>query len=129
MTTTTHDDPAMRRAYGAVLLVGIALATCTSAFVSVQFGASVVVGAIVATANLWVLSRAVRNLLAPAGNKLPWSAVAVAKFFVLLALSYGLVKCGAVLPLGLAVGFGALPFGILLSGTFALSGGEETDHA
>ena len=101
----------------------------TSVFVSVRFGVSALVGASVAVANLWVLSRAVRNLLSGAGSRSPWAIVAAAKFFVLLGVTYALVRSGVIAPLGLALGFGALPVGILLSGLASPRPREETDHA
>jgi hypothetical protein len=128
-TTTTHDDLAMRRAYGAVAAVGVMLCVGAALLFSVKLGLSALVGSFIAVANLWVLSRAVRNLLSGSGSRTPWALVAAAKFFVLLGVTYVLVRSGVIAPLGLALGFGALPVGILLSGLASPRTREETDHA
>lgn len=134
-TMTSHDDQAMRRAFGAVAASGLVLSILSVVLVDVRFGASAFLGALVALANLWVLARAVRNLLSGTGSNAPWALVAVAKFFVLLGITYALVKSDLVSPLGLAAGFGALPLGILFAGVGGARGPvgarhvEESDHA
>lgn len=139
MTTTTAADPTMRRAYLAVGVAGLIFAVGAGSFLGLRAGISVVLGALVALANLWVLEKTVRNLLG--GAQVKWGAVAVLKFIVLLVVTFGLVRSGFVLPLGLALGFGALPFGIFAAGTFGVpadpadsspvnpSSSQETDHA
>jgi hypothetical protein len=125
----------MRRAFGAVAAAGVVLSIGAGVFVGPKFGASALAGALVALGNLWVLARAVRNLLSGGGNKTPWALMAVAKFFVLLGVTFVLVKSQLISPLGLAAGFGALPLGILFSGTGGAPGSagprhaEESDHA
>lgn len=137
-TTTTHPDPGLRRSYGAVCVCGLASAAIGAVWVGVAFGASVLLGVSIALGNLWVLSRAVRQLLGGAGNgSVSWSLVAVFKFFVLLGATYLLVSSPYVRPLGLCLGFLALPFGIVLGSLLQApprpdSGGRlngETDHA
>lgn len=137
-TKTSTDDLAMRRAFGAVAAAGVVLSIAGAVFVAPKFGVSALVGTAVALGNLWLLARAVRNLLADgpsAGPKTPWALMAVAKFFVLLGITYVLVRSELLSPLGLAAGFGALPLGILFSGASGVKGSvgprhaEESDHA
>lgn len=135
-TTTTRNDPTLRRAYGAVAGAGLVVAVSCATFLSPAWGASALAGAAIALGNLWVLSRAVRNLFAAEGSAaVPWSLVAVLKFFALLGVTYLLVKSRHVEPLGLALGFGALPLGIVLGSLLQAPGSAgrplngETDHA
>ena len=124
------EDIAMKRTHLAVGAVGAALSLAALSFYGVFAAASVGVGAIVASLNLYVLSRTVHNMLD--GRSLSWGGVAFVKFTVLLAVTYGLINGGLVQPLALAVGFGALPFGILLAGAFgvpAQPASAKTDHA
>lgn len=90
------------------------------------------VGALIASLNLLVLARTVRSIVDGGGAS--WAGVALLKFLVLLAVTYGLIHNRLVSPLALAVGFGALPFGILLAGTFGAPREDstpsiESDHA
>jgi hypothetical protein len=114
-----------------VAVVGVLLAAAGLAFFGIRAAGSVLIGALVALGNLWVLARAVKNLLA--GGQAKWAGVAFLKFLVLLAVTYGLVKSGVIDPLTLAVGFGSLPLGILVAGTFFAPADpslvKDTDHA
>ncbi len=132
----TPEDTAMRRAHLMVALAGVAFGLCGFVFFGVRAGSSVAAGAAVASINLLVLSRTVQRMVEGAGAS--WAGVALLKFLVLMAITYGLIDSGLVQPLGLAVGFGALPFGILLAGAFAAPVGDrpvdidpnvKSDHA
>lgn len=134
-TTTTHDELQLRRAYGAVAACGGLMAgLCFLAFGS-AWALSVLAGAGVALGNLWVMARTVKNLLAGRGAAVPWSAVAVLKFFALFGVTYLLVRSPAIEVLGLTLGFVALPLGIvfgsLLQAPPDAAGrlNEESDHA
>lgn len=110
------EDSTMRRTHLAVASVGIVLGLSGLVFFGVHPGLSVFSGAAVASVNLFVLSRAVHKMVQGAGAS--WAGIALIKFLVLMAVTYGLIDSGLVEPLSLAVGFGALPLGILLAGTF-----------
>ncbi len=111
--TKTQTDPTLRHALRAVLACGVVL----SAGVGWQFGSaagiSVVFGSGLAFANLLVLQRTVANLIA--GASAAWGAVAFLKFIVLFGATYFLVQSGAAQPLHLAIGFGALPLGVVVA--------------
>lgn len=133
MSTTTRNDRTLRRVYGAIAGVGLVVASLATVFFGPTWGVSVLVGASIALGNLWILSRAIRNLFAAEGGAaVPWSMVAILKFFALLGLTYLAVKSG-VEPLGLAFGFGALPLGIVLGSLVQAPDAdrvnEGTDHA
>jgi hypothetical protein len=104
--------------------VGVAASIAGLSFFGPFVGFSVLVGATVASANLYVLSRTVRGMVEGGGSS--WAGVALLKFLVLLAVTYGLIHYQFVGPLALAVGFGALPFGILLAGTFAAPRADDS---
>lgn len=112
----TPEDSAMRRAHVAVALTGVVFCLCAVSFFGVRAGLSVLAGAAIASINLLVLARTVTKMVEGAGAS--WAGVALIKFLVLMAVTYGFIDSGIVEPLGLAVGFGALPFGILLATTF-----------
>ncbi len=128
----TPEDTAMRRAHLTVALVGVAFGLCGFSFFGAKAGLSVLSGALIASVNLLVLSRTVQKMVQGAGAS--WAGVALLKFLVLMAVTFGLIDSGLVLPLGLAAGFGALPFGILIAGTFgqssaAIDPNVKSDHA
>jgi hypothetical protein len=109
------EDSAMKRAHVFVLCVGVAVALFAFSFLGSAVALSSAVGSGVASLNLLVLSRTVQRMVEGGGGS--WALVAVVKFLVLLSTTYLLIDRGIVEPLGLALGFGALPFGILLAGT------------
>jgi len=78
---------------------------------------SVGIGAGLAVANLWAVARTVRAFLgaASAGRRPPWLALAALKLVALFALLGLLVKNGWAEVLPLALGYLALPLGIVLS--------------
>jgi len=131
MTPTTAADPLLSRAYRVVLIVGAVLVVAALAFMGWRTALGVFAGAAIAWVNLWVLARAVQSLLG--GAQVRWAALAFLKFLALLGISFALVQSGAIEPLPLAVGFGALPLGISIAGTLLVpadpSPRKDTDHA
>jgi hypothetical protein len=128
---STTEDGAMRRTHLSVAAVGIAFALCGLSFFGAFTGVSVLAGAVIATLNLLVLSRTVHRMVAGGGAS--WAGVALIKFLVLMAVTYGLIHNHLVQPLALAVGFGALPFGILIASAVGpaavIDPNVESDHA
>jgi len=78
---------------------------------------SVGIGAALAVANLWAIARTVRAFLGAAsgGRRPSWLALAALKLVVLFGLLGALVKNGWAEVLPLALGYVALPLGIVLS--------------
>lgn len=131
-------DPDLKRAEAAVAVIGVVLSIGAWSFFGSRIGASVLAGSVVAALNLAVLARSVARLLAGASAK--WGFVAFVKFIALLALTFVLVDRDLVNALALAVGFGALPLGIVAASFFGSSStgplageeiapGKEMDHA
>lgn len=108
------EDSAMKRAHYLVLGVGVVLCLAAVSFLGVRIALSSAVGSAIASLNLLVLSRTVHRMVEGGGSS--WALVAVLKFLVLLSITYLLIDRGLVEPLGLALGFGALPLGILFAG-------------
>ncbi len=73
----------------------------------------VVLGATLAVANLWVISRVVRALVGRGGRALFWALVGTVKVVVLMGAVYLLVMARLADILPLVLGYGALPIGIL----------------
>jgi hypothetical protein len=111
-------DPVMRAcivctaASGAVLALGGLLAFGLST------GFGVAVGGAIATANLALFAQIGKAFLDRRGISAPWAAVAMVKFFALVAGVWLILRTGMVSPLALAVGYGALPIGITVGGLF-----------
>ncbi|MBX3131007.1 MAG: hypothetical protein KF718_30085 [Polyangiaceae bacterium] len=120
MTTTpeTQADDGFRRALLAVALVGVVAVVVASIVGGRTTGLSCAVGSAAAVANLWVMGRVVRGFLSGSG-RLPWALLAVTKLTVLYGGVYLLVTSGWISLLPLAIGWGALPLGIVVGGTAA----------
>ena len=114
--TTTTVEPALSRALWAVAICGALLALASLSIFNVRAGLSVLVGAAIGVINLFVLARSVSRLLAGGGAS--WGVVVVIKLLGLLAVTFLLIRFALVDSLGLAVGFGALPLGIVFAGLF-----------
>jgi hypothetical protein len=112
-TPRTDEDHSVRAALWAVALSGAVL-TLGAPFVLGKGGVlGVALGSLIAALNLWALTRVVRALMNGAG--LPWVLLGGAKLFVLLALVAVILKLEIAGLVPLAIGYGALPIGIVLS--------------
>ncbi len=137
MTKTTAPD-GMAPAFIAAGFAGALFTVGAFSLFSSMTGISVLVGAVLALSNLYVLSRIVRTVVvAPAGSSaqaeegaspreaspgpsgsrfsVPWGALAVVKMLVLFGGTWLLMTRGLVEPLGLVLGYGAMPIGIAAS--------------
>lgn len=111
--TRTDEDQGVRSALIAIAITG-GLLTVASPFVlgkSAVF--SVALGAAIAAFNLWSLARIVRAFMNGAG--LPWVLLGAMKLFGLLAVVALVLHLGIASVLPLAVGFVALPIGIVFA--------------
>lgn len=115
MTTTNHDLD-LARIHWSVSAVGIVIASCAFVISGAEVALSAGLGALLSIGNLVILQKAVTRLLAGAGT--PWMLVAAFKFVLLLLVTYLLLASGLISALGLALGFGALPLGIVLGTVF-----------
>jgi hypothetical protein len=112
-TPRTDEDHSLRAALWAVALSGAVL-TLAAPFVLGKGGVvGVALGSLIAALNLWALTRVVRALMNGAG--LPWVLLGGAKLFALLALVALILKLEIAGLIPLAIGYGALPIGIVFS--------------
>jgi hypothetical protein len=112
-TPRTDEDHSLRAALWAVALSGAVL-TLGAPFVLGKGGVlGVALGSLLAASNLWALARVVRALMN--GASLPWVMLGGAKLFVLLALVAVILKLEIAGLIPLAIGYGALPIGIVFS--------------
>jgi hypothetical protein len=115
---STDEDSGLRAALWATALSGAAL-TLASPFVLGPFGLGrggaigVALGAGIAAFNLWALGRIVRAFMNGAG--LPWVLLGALKLVGLLIVVAGVLKLGITTVIPLAVGYGALPLGIVFA--------------
>lgn len=113
MTPKTDEERGLRAALWAIALSGAAL-TLASPFVLGRDGVlGVALGSMIAALNLWSLGRIVRAFMNGAG--LPWVLLAALKLVGLLAVVAVLLKLGITTVIPLAVGYGALPLGIVFA--------------
>lgn len=78
-----------------------------------EVGVSVFFGAALASLNLWILAWAMQRLFAGGGGA--YGALAGFKFIALFGVLYLLLQRGWAEPLTLAVGFSALPLGVVIA--------------
>lgn len=112
MEPTESPDPTLSRAFWCVVGAGVVLSAVGFLGGGAALGLGALAGALVGTVNLAVLTRSVQRLLAGGGAR--YGAIVVLKFLGLIAVTYFLLGLVAVDPLGLALGFGALPLGIVV---------------
>lgn len=109
----TEDEHGLRAALWSIVLTG-ALLTAASPFVLGRQGAiGVALGAAIAAFNLWALGRIVRAFMNGAG--LPWVLLAALKLVGLLVVIALVLHLGITTVVPLAVGYGALPVGIVVA--------------
>lgn len=113
MTPKTDEERGLRAALWAIALSGAAL-TLASPFVLGRDGVlGVALGSVLAAFNLWSLGRIVRAFMNGAG--LPWVLLAALKLVGLLAIVAVLLNLGITTVIPLAVGYGAMPLGIVFA--------------
>jgi hypothetical protein len=113
--TRTDGTQGLRNALCAVLIVGLVLALALGALSSLRWALAAGGGALLAAVNLWALGCVVRGLLSSARSRAAWALLAVLKFSALVAGCYWLLATGVVELLPLAVGYAALPLGIVFA--------------
>jgi hypothetical protein len=113
MMPKTDEEQGLRAALWAILLTGAAL-TLASPFVLGRGGiVGVALGSAIAAFNLWALGRIVRAFMNGAG--LPWVLLAALKLIGLLVVVAVVLKLGITTVIPLAVGYCALPVGIVFA--------------
>lgn len=125
--TETPKTDTTTRAIVSVAVAG-AVASIVSLLVFDEPGAlvSTLAGVAIAIGNLWSIAYVIRGFLAPARWRLPFALIASAKMALLLGGIYLLLYKGWVEPLPLALGLGALPFGIIFGFASPVQAQEES---
>jgi hypothetical protein len=116
MATQNTDQNGIAAALWSVAVVGALLALGGPALLGSGTRASLALGALLAVGNLWAVARMVRGFLNPAGGvRSPWVSLAMLKFGLLFLGVMFLVRGGYAKILPLAIGYAALPLGIVVS--------------
>ena len=123
---TGLGDAPMRAAIISVFASGLCFALVGLAVFGARTGLGVLLGGLIASANLWVFSRVVRAFLDKRGNTAPWAVIAVLKMVFLFGGVWLLLQSGVVSAMALAMGYAALPLGVTLASLFGPSP-PETD--
>jgi hypothetical protein len=112
------DRASFGRPIRAVAIVGLFAVGLAFLIGNVRDGVGVLCGAALATVNLWAFARVAAAFLDSGGRSVSWAAVSIIKLLALLAIAYALMKRGIAAPLALALGYLALPVGIVLGQLF-----------
>ncbi|MDP9151884.1 MAG: hypothetical protein M3O36_18330 [Myxococcota bacterium] len=146
---TTRSDRRLRTAIAAVALSGAVVALATAAFGGSGAALSAATGASLAAANLWLLARIVTSIFPDEGPEASghpgaragataassatrasagWTVVVLLKMIGLFGVVWLLMRHGAVSPLPMLVGFGALPIGIAIGSLVSDRSAHPEDH-
>lgn len=112
-TPKTDEERGVRAALWAIALSGAALTLGSSFVLGRAAVPGVALGSLIAGFNLWSLARIVRAFMNGAG--LPWVLLAALKLVGLLAVVAVVLKLGITTVIPLAVGYVALPLGIVFA--------------
>jgi hypothetical protein len=116
---TNALDPRTRTAIVGVAAIGVMFAIGAGAGWGTRAGISVLVGALIAVANLYGLARIVGALLGTRAEGDPssgmWGLFAVLKVIGLFGGVWLLLSSRLVDPMGLVAGWGALPIGVAIA--------------
>jgi hypothetical protein len=111
-------DAPMRAAIVSVFGCGMCFVVVATAVYGFRAGLGVLLGAVLATLNLWIFARVAQAFVSRAGNTAPWAVIAVMKLLLLFGGVWFVLKTEVVSGLALAAGYGALPFGVTFASLF-----------
>jgi hypothetical protein len=107
----TERDDGLGRSLWAVAVAGVLLTLLTPFAFGRASMLGVAIGGALALSNLWAIAVVVRGFLRGAG--LPWGAFAALKFIAIVFFVWIVLKNGWAEVMPLALGYAALPFGIV----------------
>jgi hypothetical protein len=110
----------------AVVIVTLPLALLSLKLFGVSGLVGSVAGGAIAFVNLWAVMHIVRGLLSSPRTRSRWSLLAVFKFGLLIAVVFALVSSGMTPIFPLAIGYAALPIGIVIGQLWAAA--PESDE-
>ena len=116
-TSRSEASRGTRRTMAVVAVLGLCMVMPAAAFAGARAAVGVAAGIAIALANLWAFDIVVRRLLDPSSSKPLWAAAAGLKFCVLVSGAYLILDWELVPLLPMAIGYGALPLGIVASAT------------
>jgi hypothetical protein len=107
------EESGLRAALWGIALTGAALTLASPFVIGKHAIVGVALGSAIAAFNLWSLARIVRAFMNGAG--LPWVLLAALKLIGLLVIVALVLQLGITTVVPLAVGYGALPIGIVFA--------------
>lgn len=124
----SHDDPEdeapgvgdapMRASILSVLLTGLCFGVVGFVVGDARTGLGVVLGGLIATANLWVFARVGQAFVQKRGGGTPWGVIALLKMIFLFGGVWLILRTGAISAISLVAGYAALPVGIAIGSLF-----------
>lgn len=121
-------DPALRSAVLVTAVTALIFSVIGAILVAPFWGVGVLVGGMLATANLVLFIRLGRMYLEMQGQSTPWALMAVLKLIGLFACVGIILWRGAVPPLAFVIGYGALPIGISIGTLIKPAQPRKSDH-
>lgn len=118
-------DPALRSAVLVTAVTALIFSVIGAVVVAPFWGLGVLVGGMLATANLVLFIRLGRMYLELQGQSTPWALMAVLKLIGLFACVGVILWRGAVPPLAFVIGYGALPIGISIGSLIKPAGKSQ----
>jgi hypothetical protein len=116
MATQSTDQNGIATALWSVAVVGALITAAGPTLLGSGTRLSFALGALLAVGNLYAVARMVRGFLNPAGGvRSPWVSLAMLKFGLLFLGVMFLVRGGYARILPLAIGYAALPLGIVVA--------------
>ena len=123
--TTMHSgESGIGSVLRVVCVVGMLMTTGALLIDGPRTMVAVAIGSTAAALNLWVIGRLVQSFLSGHG-RMSWGFVATVKIVVLFGGMYLLVRGGVVAAIPLAIGYGALPLGIVAAQLGGVSPAHE----
>jgi hypothetical protein len=111
-------DETLRRSQVAMAATGLVFALATAGLSDLAAGAGVIVGTLVAMANLWAFALIIGALFGR-GRPAAWAVLGVLKMFGLFGVVGWLLRHEIVRVIPFAVGYASLPVGLTLATLFA----------
>lgn len=111
-------DETLRRSQVAMAASGLVFALAAAGFSGFGAGGGVVVGTLVAMANLWAFAFVIRALFGR-GQTWGWALLGVLKMFGLFGVVAWLLRNEIVRVIPFALGYASLPVGLTLAALFA----------
>ena len=126
MTSSASPDQraALKAAMWCVALLAPVLSIGAFSLFGARGLAASAAGSLIALVNLWAVARIVRGLVEEHRLRSRWSLLAVLKMSLLIGAVFALVRLGLPI-LGIAIGYAAMPIGILIGQLWAPAPADE----